>query len=163
MADINNHKELFKYLVDNFLLIGSHAWGGSKEFSDWDLAVNETRWHKIQKGLIASDMAYSLEWGMSGCETHTMYNIENVKLNCYFDNKKHILNIIVWKDEHFHLIEEFSKIMLYLKDSKLGEIMAKDKGHRINVVETILHSLFYDENRPNPYKATFGMDDEIPF
>ena len=142
---------IFDSLLKTGILIGSRAWGGYKQFSDYDLILSVEKYDSIKMSFKNNGIYFENLVGFSErLHGHSMYNMSNDKL--YFAEDK-IINIITYKKEDLPKIEEMNTIMHFLSSSPIiGEQIRNDKHVRIILVETLLNTLFKDvENKTDDY------------
>ncbi|NCQ51321.1 hypothetical protein GW796_05405 [archaeon] len=153
-------KEIFKWTLNNGILIGSRAWGGSTTFSDYDVVFSEEKFRNIiLPNFIKNNIVFSDKGGISDskCE-HIMYNISNFK---FFFQENKIINIITYKEDKIPFIKEINSIMLYMAKCPNFSIKLESKQARIRHFELLLHTAFKGTTTGN--NIVSPEDDDIPF
>ena len=136
-----NDNKIFNSILKSGILIGSRAWGGFTEKSDWDLAIDDKKYQKILIYCKDNNISFRHFFGGEDYNItgHTMFNITNDKLT--FDDGK-VINIISYCKDDLPKILELNEIITFLNTTSVGKTMQEDKSYRIIIVESLLSVLF---------------------
>jgi hypothetical protein len=143
--NLEKRKKLFDAIIGNGFLIGSRAYGGEREASDYDLVISETHYDRIKIFCKENNIQLDIEtlWGFSErMDQHNMFNILNDKIRFHEVGE---INALVYRDEDIPKITQVHQGMLALTKTPFGEIMAKDKNQRITIFQALKDVAFRQE------------------
>ena len=161
MTKQDNQDKIFNAILTSGILIGSRAWGGFKQNSDWDIILSEENYDKVKIYCKNNNIHFTHYFGGSDNITgHTMFNITNDKL--HFEDGR-IINILTYEKEDLGKIKELNRIVEALNSGPVGKQMQEDKQVRIRIVETMLEILFCEKIRNKSCWCQELPDEDIPF
>ena len=144
------------------LLIGSRAYGGYDNDSDYDFIMTSEQCEKMIEFLSKKSIAFSANGGGSENNdpnnSNQMYNTHNIK----FRINGEIINLLGYREKDIPLMFIVDETMKIVVNTALRSNIIEDKRYRIEMFQAILRNIFNEYARPEHIEIDID-DDEIPF
>jgi len=152
------YEKQLKDILNRLTLIGSRAWGGYSEKSDYDFIISTKIESKIFDLLYALSIDFTNEQNYEG--NNLLFNTKNVKFT--FNNK--IINLLFYSDSDYPKIDLVANSMMSLSKMKHFDNNIKDKKKRHKLFETLVETVFEQKEIPKieDYETPLGAMSDGP-
>jgi len=161
--DNTQEKRIFDNIESSSkLFIGSRAYGGYDEDSDYDFVMTSEQCETMVHFLSKKNINYSANGGASDNDDpsnqNKMYNTHNIK----FTINGVIVNLLGYSDKNIPLMIKVDETMKIVMNTVLRDNIIEDKRYRIEIFQAIMRNIFNEFARPENIQINID-DDEIPF
>lgn len=127
-------------LVNRLTLIGSRAWGGYSDCSDYDFIASNKIESTVFDIMYELDINFTSNTGYEG--ESILFNEKSVKF--ILDNK--VVNILFYKDEDYPKIDLVANMMLSLSKTKHFDKAIENKNKRHRLFEKLVETVFANKD-----------------